>query len=195
MTTIEALTYSDHYRPYGDGYAPQIVLTASHGRLDDITELNTISLPFTGEQFSEWREALADKYRYSNPEKYGQDGDILARFMKIFFDLEMIHTGTSGHSQGDWGESFVFGTPEFYATTGATGIQESDHNDLCAWIWGDVYEVTEVVSPEVSTTETCNLGHNHTTIIEYEETTMSIIYGMDQAMKFAQEHNIEIEGL
>lgn len=174
---VRAIEYSGDYRPYGDAYAPQIVITASHGRLDDITELNTIALPFTGEQFNGWRDEFSARQ---------MDLDVLCRFVKIFYGIEVINTGTSGYSQGDWGYSFVFGTPEFYATTGATGIQESDHNDLCAWIWGDVYEVTEVVSPEVSHVETCNLGHDHTTITEHEETNTFIVYGMDQAMKYGE---------
>ena len=170
--------------PDGDGYAPQIVLTASRGRLENVTELNTQDLPFTSEEFVTIWERFNDQVT-------------LARWISIFHGKEIfVHRqDTTGYSQGDWGESFVFGTPEFYELTGATQVTESDHNDLCAWVLGDVYEVTEVITPEVSHVETYNLGHEHKTVTTPEETCTSIIYGMDEAMKFAKEHNIEIEGL
>lgn len=180
--TISTIDYSGDMKPWGDGYAPQIVLThGGHGHWN-ITELCTETLPFSAEQFNEWRSELASRQL---------DLDVLARFIRIFYGIEMIHTGTTGYSQSDWGYSFVFGTPEFYELTGATKVTESDHNDLCAWIWGDVYEVrTKAVTHE----ETCNLGHAHT-ITDEESESDHIIYGMDEAMKFANEHNIEIEGL
>lgn len=179
--TISTIDYSGDLKPWGDCYAPQIVTTyEGYGRWN-VTELNTESLPFTAEEFNEWRSELADRQL---------DLDHLCRFIKIFYGIEVIYSQTSGYSQSDWGYSFVFGTPEFYELTGAPGINESDHNDLCAWIWGDVYEVR---TKAVTHTETCNLGHDH--IITDEESELEyFIYGMDEAMKFAKEHNIEIEG-
>lgn len=178
---ISTVVYSGDLMPDGDGYAPQIVLTAGYrGQLNNVTELNTQDLPFTAEEFVTIWERFNDQVT-------------LARWISIFHGKEIfVHRqDTTGYSQGDWGESFVFGTPEYFATTGATQVTESDHNDLCAWVWGDVYEVcTKAVTHE----ETCNLGHVHT-ITDGESEPGHIIYGMDEAMKFAKEHNIEIEGL
>lgn len=180
--TITSVLYSGDIKPWGDCYAPQIVLT--HGGYGhwNITELCTESLPFSAEQFNEWRSELDDR-------RLGLD--VLARFIKICYGIEMIHTSTTGYSQRDWGYSFVFGTPEYYELTGTDKVTESDHNDLCAWIWGDVYEVR---TKAVTHVETCSLGHDH--IITDEESELEyFIYGMDEAHKFAEEHNIEIEGL
>ena len=182
MYTITALTESSHLKPEGDCYAPQIVLTASRGRLENITELNTESLPFTAEEFNDWRDRLAAR---------GMGLDFLCRFVKVFYGIEAIHQETTGYSQSNWGYSFVFGTPEFYELTGATEVSEYDHNDLCAWIWGDVYEV---YSKAVTHTETCSLGHDHI-ITDVKSELDHYIYGMSNATKFVNEHNIEIEGL
>lgn len=181
MYTITALTESSHLKPEGDGYAPQIVFTRNNYGWN-ITELNTESLPFD----SDYVETVIHDLSVRDL----PDGSV-ERFFKIFYDLEVIRKDTHGYSQGDWGVSYVFGTPEFYELTGAPGIQESDHNDLCAWIWGDVYEVrTKAVTHE----ETCNLDHTH--VITDEESELEyFIYGMDEAHKFANENNIEIEGL
>ena len=187
MYTITALSESSHLKPEGDCYAPQIVLTASRGRLENVTELNTESLPFDADEL---REVLEDyNWRFR-----GKDVDIdalVSRRFRIVYGIDVNHTSTHGYSQGDWGESFVFGTPEFYKVTGAPGLTDTDHNELCAWIWGDVYEVR---TKAVTHIETCSLGHDH--IITDEESELEyFIYGMDQAHKFANEHNIEIEGL
>ena len=155
----------------------------------NVTELNTQDLPFTAEEFKVIYDELSYPYRYSNPHR--STDIIVTRFIKIFYDIVVNISGTLGYSQGDWGISFVFNTEEFRNTTGATEVSESDHNDLCAWVLGDVYEVcTKAVTHE----ETCNLGHVHT-ITDEESEPGHIIYGMDEAMKFAKEHNIEIEGL
>lgn len=177
--TVRAIEYSSDYMPEGDCYAPQIVLTASRGRLENVTELNTQDLPFTAEEFVEIWERFNDQVT-------------LARWISIFHGKEIyVHRqDTTGYSQGDYGESFVFGTPEFFQLTGAPRIQESDHNDLCAWVWGDVYEFTEVITPEVSHVETCNLGHDHVIMDTPQEVESFIVYGMDEAMKYG-----EIEGL
>lgn len=183
MTTqysIQPLEHSEDLKPEGDCYAPQIVLTHEGYGHWNITELNTESLPFTAEEFNEWRSELAARQL---------DLDHLCRFIKIFYGIEVIYSGTHGFSQGDWGYSFVFGTPEFFEVTGAPRIQESDHTDLCAWVWGDVYEV---YTKAVTHTETCNLGHDHVIVDEPSE-PYYIIYGMDEAMKFAKKYNIEIE--
>lgn len=179
--TISTIDYSGDLKPWGDCYAPQIILTASYGgRLNNITELNTQDLPFTAEEFVE----IWDRFN---------DQITLARWISIFHGKEIyVHRqDTTGFSQGDYGESFVFGTPEFYKLTGTDKVTEADHNDLCAWVWGDVYEVR---TKAVTHTETCSLGHDH--IITDEPSALEYhIYGMDEAMKFANEHNIEIEGL
>lgn len=187
MYTITALNESSHLKPEGDGYAPQIVLTASRGRLENVTELNTESLPFDADEV---REVLED-YNWRFRDKNVDIDALVCRRFRIVYGIDVIHSSTHGYSQGDWGESFVFGTPEFYELTGAPGISESDHNELCAWIWGDVYEVR---TKAVTHTETCSLGHEH--IITDEESELDdYIYGMDYATKFANAHNIEIEGL
>lgn len=188
---IEELSYSGDYRPEGDGYAPQIVFTRSmHGW--NTYELNTESLPvdaeFILELFDNKFPVINYKGRYRDTEFCA---DVLVRWFRIMFDIEVRWTITRGYSQGDWGISFIFGTPEFYKVTGAPGLTDTDHNDLCAWLWGDVYEVR---TKEVTQSETCNLGHDHVTILEESELD-HIIYGMDEAHKFAKEHNIEIEGL
>ena len=181
MYTITALTESGHLKPEGDCYAPQVVLTRNNYGWN-VTELNTESLPFDGDYVE---TVVHDLSVRDLP-----DGSV-KRFFKIFYDLEVNRKDTQGYSQGDWGVSFVFGTPEFYELTGATEVSEYDHNDLCAWIWGDVYEVR---SKAVTHTETCSLGHDHI-ITDVKSELDHYIYGMDQAHKFANEHNIEIEGL
>ena len=175
--TISTIDYSGDLKPWGDCYAPQIVFTGSYGGYWNTTELNTESLPFSAEEFRNAWVALGDEN--------------VLRWAKIVHGLEVITKETTGYSQGDYGQSFVFGTPEFFKLTGAPRIQESDHNDLCAWIWGDVYEVR---TKAITHTETCSLGHDHI-ITDEESESDHIIYGMDEATKFANEHNIEIEGL
>lgn len=171
---VYTIDYSGDLKPDGDCYAPQIVLTAGYrGRLENVTELNTQDLPFTAEEFVEIWERFNDQVT-------------LARWISIFHEKEIyVHRqDTTGFSQGDFGESFVFGTPEFFQLTGATEISESDHNDLCAWIWGDVYDVTKIVTQEVSHVETCNLGHDHVIVDTPQEDETFIVYGMDEAMKY-----------
>lgn len=171
---VHMIDYSGDLMPEGDGYAPQIILTAGYrGRLENVTELNTQDLPFTAEEFVEIWERFNDQVT-------------LARWISIFHEKEIyVHRqDTTGFSQGDFGESFVFGTPEFFQLTGATEVSESDHNDLCAWIWGDVYDVTKIVTQEVSHVETCNLGHDHVIVDTPQEDETFIIYGMDEAMKY-----------
>ena len=175
--TISTVVYSGDLMPDGEVYAPQIVFTGSYGGYWNTTELNTKSLPFTAEEFRNAWVALGDEN--------------VLRWAKVFYGLEVITKETIGYSQGDYGQSFVFNTEEFRNVTGATRIQESDHNDLCAWIWGDVFEVN---TKEITHTETCSLGHDHI-ITDEESEPDHIIYGMDEATKFANEHNIEIEGL
>lgn len=186
---IRTVVESADFKPDGECYAPQIVLTARMGRLDNVSELNTDYLPFTAEEFKNIYEELSDTFRYSN--RYLDTDEVVCRFIRIFYGIEVAHMSTHGHSQGDWGESFIFAPENWKTLTGATNLTERDHNDLCAWIWGDVYEVrTKAVTHE----ETCNLGHTH--VITDEESELEyFIYGMDEAHKFANENNIEIEGL
>lgn len=190
---IRTVVESTNSKPWGDCYAPQIVLTARMGRLDNVSELNTDYLPFTAEEFKNIYEELSDTFRY--PNSYLDVNEVVCRFIRIFYGIEVAHIPTHGYSQGDWGESFIFAPENWKTLTGATNLTERDHNDLCSWIWGDVYEVTEVITPEVSHVETCNLGHEHTTVTTPEETYTSILYGMDEANKFAKENNTEIEEL
>lgn len=180
--TISAIEYSGDLKPWGDGYAPQIVLTNSGYVGWNQTEVNTESLPFDADYVETVVSGLSVRDLPSGT---------VERFFKIFYGLDVITKETIGYSQGDYGTSYVFGTPEYYELTGTDKVTESDHNDLCAWVWGDVYEVR---TKAVTHTETCSLGHDH--IITDEESELEyFIYGMDEAHKFATEHNIEIEGL
>lgn len=185
---IRTVVESADFKPDGDGYAPQIVLTARMGRLDNVSELNTDYLPFTAEEFKNIYEELSDTFRYSN--RYLDTDEVVCRFIRIFYGIEVAHMTTHGFSQGDWGESFIFAPENWKTLTGATNLTERDHNDLCAWIWGDVYET---YIPATYKTETCNLGHTHETELTEDE-HQEIVYGMDEANKFAKENNTEIEG-
>lgn len=188
--TITALQDSHDYKPFGDGYAPQIVLTASRGRLENVTELNTEYLPFTAEEFKDFYNELMSRIWDKNVDV----DEIVCRYFKMYYGFDVAHWGTYGYSQGDWGESFLFFPEEWQETVGWSGDQtakDEAHNDLCRWVWGDVYEVRTV--PETHT-DVCNLGHEHITADVPSELDHHI-YGMDQAMKFAKENNIEIEGL
>lgn len=176
---VHTIDYSGDLKPEGDGYAPQIVLTASRGRLENVTELNTQDLPFTAEEFVEIWERFNDQVT-------------LARWISIFHEKEIyVHRqDTTGYSQGDYGESFVFGTPEFFQLTGATEVSESDHNDLCAWVWGDVYEVFEDDPDDCDGCPACLQFYADHPVDTPQEDETFIVYGMDEAMKYG-----DIEGL
>lgn len=164
QTLAVPMTYSQDFMPDGDCYAPQVVLTNKHYGWTT-HELNTDTLPVDGCEIVD----LFDRFRASCNGSIWGGAEMLVRYFRIFYDIEVHHTPTSGYSQGDWGHSFVFATPEWLEMTGAPGINESDHNDFCAWIWGDVYEV------HTYDTET------HT----FEDDGITILYGYDQAKEYS----------
>lgn len=128
MTTYSVLsTYSQDQRPDGEGYAPQIVLTYDRHSFSSHA-LNTATLSFDDEYINRLYNQL-------------DSAELVARFIRITegFDCQVVQT--NGTSQGDWGYSFIFAPQAWLDLTGAPGIQESDHNDFTAWLWGDVYNV------------------------------------------------------
>lgn len=172
---VHALEDSGDHKPWGDGYAPQVVLTES------IHELNTDTLPFgTGwlvdamgrfqsnhRTISGWYARYEDAYR------------VAERYFRIFWGMDVSIIETRGYSKGDRGVSLVFATPEWLEMTGAPGVRESDHNDFCAWLWGDVYEVFDDEGKDI-------MFHDMPYCIMSDDGEPVIIYGMDEAMKYGE---------
>ena len=132
MTTYaHALTDTHDYKPDGDYYAPQVIL--SHGPYYvAVTALNEHYIPvITPAQ-------LASAY-----DELGRDLILTARWASIVTGCKVISVPTTGFSQGDYGTNFVFAAPEWLDATGAEGITPEDANDLNAWLWGDVYEIVD----------------------------------------------------
>lgn len=156
MTTITPMQYTGDDKPSGEGYAPQIVLTNDSPRRGwNVTELNADYLPFTGEELAHAYDRFQDSS--TTPE------EMVLRWATSLGVTGGSWTGTHGFSQGDYGVSFAFTTPAWLEVTGATSLSADDHNDLCAWIWGDLYEVWEDDN-------------------EYP----TIVYGMDNAMTYGE---------
>lgn len=192
---VHALEYIEDLRPDGGGYAPQVVLIRNlHGTGWGWSELNADYLPFTAATVAE----VWDRFRNEWPDRhlpyYPRAEAAMARYFRIFYGVEMHHKITRGFSQSDWGHSFVFATPEWLEVTGAPGVRESDHNDFCAWLWGDVYEVfnddPEDLNPkcpggDIRWPMTLPDGTEVQGVISAvtEEYPMTV-YGMDEAMKY-----------
>ena len=176
MTTrVHALEDSSHLRPDGDCYAPQVVLIPQGYGRAEVHELNMEYSPVDG------HEVLTAFRRLR--ELDGLRGDdftieLMQRYYRIFYNTEMHHKVTRGFSQSDWGHSFVFATPEWLEVTGAYGVEEDDHNDFCAWLWGDVYEVFND-DPEQALND-----ESHPELSVYDEDCPMVVYGMDEAMKY-----------
>lgn len=157
MTKVFAIQDSSDYRPEGAGYAPQVVLTSDSPRRGwNITELNTDYLPFTGEEL----ERAYSEFR-SRSNSFSIAENMVVRWARALGVTSGTWVETKGFGQGDYGVSFVFSTSEWMETTGAVNLSKEDHNDLCAWIWGDVYEVWEE-------------GNEYPTVV----------YGMDNAWSY-----------
>lgn len=165
---VRAMEYSGDDKPDGDCYAPQIVLTSDSGYRWNTTELNTDSLPFTLEQF-------VNAYEEFRSRDHRTAENMVCRWARVMGCTDAIIESIHGFSQGDWGFSFVFSTPEWLELTGAPGLTESDHNDLAAWVWGDVYEVYEDLEKD----EDGNW-------IEDDNDAPLTIYGMDEAAKYGE---------
>lgn len=195
---VHALEYSDHLKPDGDCYAPQVVLTWDRYSWD-AHELNTDTLPFGVDS---WLTDLVDHFRYKRRVISGwtaHAGDayrVIERYFRIFWDMEVSVIETHGHSKGDLGVSLVFATPEWLEVTGAPGVRESDHNDFCAWLWGDVYEVfnddPEDLNPmcpggDIRWPLTLPDGSEaHWIVGAITEECPMTVYGMDEAMKYGE---------
>ena len=192
---VHALEDSSDYKPWGDCYAPQVVLSRAMRGFDGHM-LNGHMLPFTdGDVYTAY-----DRFRLSfgscNPRVPDRTTEVMRRYYRAFYGIEMIHKETQGFSQGDWGHSFVFATPEWLEMTGAPGLRESDHNDFCAWLWGDVYEVFNDDPEDFD--ERCPGGdvkwpmtlpdgtETHGVIGAVTEKCPMIVYGMDEAMKYGE---------
>lgn len=175
---VHALEDSSHLRPDGDCYAPQVVLIPQGYGRAEVHELDMEHSPVDG------HEVLTAFRRFR--ELDGLRGDdftieLMQRYYRIFYDTEMHHKVTRGFSQGDWGHSFVFATPEWLEVTGAPGVRESDHNDFCAWLWGDVYEVfQDGCEPDLE------VDVPWLADIEEGDDSPLIVYGMDEAMKYGK---------
>lgn len=166
---VHALEESGDYKPWGDCYAPQVVLTSSWSGYNTHA-LNEEYLPFDASSVKlVWRELGP---RHHDP------FEVMQRYYQAFYGIEMHHKETHGYSQGDWGHSFVFATPEWLEMTGATGVNERDHNDFCAWLWGDVYEVFDDGEGAAVPNELDWVSG------DYTEDCPLIVYGMDEAMKY-----------
>lgn len=175
------MEYSDHLRPDGDCYAPQVVLTWDRSSWN-IHELNTDTLPFGVDR---WLADLVDHFRHERRVISGwtaHAGDayqVIERYFRIFWGMEVSVIETRGYSKGDLGVSLIFATPEWLELTGAPGITESDHTDFCAWLWGDVYEVfdddADPDEPDMSVVP------RYTS----EDHPMTV-YGMEEAMKYGE---------
>jgi hypothetical protein len=189
---VHALEDSSYYKPDGDCYAPQVVLTGS------IHELNTGTLPFDAGWLVDVMDRFKDSHRTISGwhAHYGDACRVAERYFRIFWDMDVSIIETHGHSQGDWGHSFVFATPEWLEMTGAPGVRESDHNDFCAWLWGDVYEVfnddPEDLNPkcpggDITWPGTLPNGEPCSFIIgAVTEDCPMFVYGMDQAMEYGE---------
>lgn len=177
---VHALEDSSHLRPYGDCYAPQVVLTGDSPRPRwGIHTLNDRYLPASDEHIAHvWAEFLS-RWPERHLPGYPKAEEAMKRYFRIFYDTEVHYKVTRGFSQGDWGHSFVFATPEWLEMTGAPGVRESDHNDFCAWLWGDVYEVFQDGCEPDLEVDVPWLGD-----IEEGDDSPLIVYGMDEAMKY-----------
>lgn len=176
---VHALEDSSDYKPDGDCYAPQVVLTRAMRGYDGHM-LNGHMLPFTdGDVYTAY-----DRFRLSfgscNPRVPDRTTEVMRRYYRAFYGIEMIHKETHGFSQGDWGHSFVFATPEWLEMTGAPGINERDHNAFCAWLWGDVYEVFDDDNDE-DNPYSSTVGGEWASADE-----PLVVYGMDEAMKYGK---------
>lgn len=184
---VHALEDASDYKPDGDCYAPQVVLTRAMRGFDGHM-LNGHMLPFDdGDVYTVWQEY--------GPRHYDAI-EVMRRYYRAFYGIEMHHKETRGSSQGDYGHSFVFATPEWLEMTGAPGVRESDHNDFCAWLWGDVYEVfnddPDDLNPkcpggDIQWPGTLPNGEPCSFIIgAVTEDCPMTVYGMDQAMEYGE---------
>lgn len=195
---VHALNESSYLKPDGDAYAPQVIAVASR-RGWSALELNTNSLPFDADYVLEVLDRLSYRTKLPDP------APTIQRFFRIWWNLDVNITGTHGYSQGDYGASFVFVTPEYLEITGrdieAYPIDKLDHNDLCMWLWGDVYEV---FSDEICAV--CGLTWGGDGLCsncsdengdplpnpeldedgEYTEECPMIVYGMEQASEYGE---------
>lgn len=175
---VHALTETDWLRPWGECYAPQVVLTSNRGFGNwDVHELNTeqflpLSAPWVAEIFEKLSSAMGSRARTI---------ETMQRYFRAFYDMDMSYHYTTGFSQGDWGHSFVFAPKQWLELVGAPGIDERDHIDFCAWLWGDVYEVFD---DEATGTERYKDSKGN--VVELEVNAREIVYGMDEAMKYGE---------
>jgi hypothetical protein len=149
---VHALTDTGYLFPDGDGYAPQIAITWDRFRTHT-TELNATLIP-----------AITPAQLANAFESFNNDAELTARWARIVAGCNVIAVKSTGYSQGDIAQVFVFDSPAWREATGAQGITAEDGNSLGAWIWGDIYEVID--------TE--------------DEDNSFYVYGMDEAMKHGE---------
>lgn len=170
---VRAMEFSGDDKPDGDCYAPQIVLTSDSGYRWNTSELNTDSLPFTVERFTEAYNTFRG-LDHADLRKLSAEARAV-RWARAQGATDALHTSVHGHSQGDWGFSFVFSTPEWLEMTGAPGLSEADHTDLAAWVFGDVYEVYEDLEKD----------EDGDWILDGDDAPLTV-YGMDEASKYGE---------
>lgn len=150
---IHALAEDTYWlQPEGDGYAPQVALTWGWHRVTEHT-LNLEAAPNVDVM------RLVEAYSH-----FGYDAQLTARWARIVWGYHVETLRSYGHSQGDVAEIFIFGSPEFYAVTGAPDITPEDGTDLGAWLWGDVFEVIDA----------------------HDTDNRFYVYGMDAALEYGE---------
>lgn len=163
---VHALEDSGDYKPDGDCYAPQVITTVSYGRWETHGLNAERFLPFP----ESWVTEVYQRIGMART----------ARYFRAFWGIDCQAIITRGHAQGDWGYSFVFATPEWLEMTGAPGINKSDHNDFCAWLWGDVYGVFDDEAGYLSEDSL------HAELRGYDKHNPLIVYGSDEAEKYGE---------